>query len=298
VVARDWTDPGWLAEAEAWIRSHVTPTGAIDQPHVRPWATALRVPTAGGVVWFKASAPEVAHEGPVVELLSGRRPELVPPPIAVERERAWMLSADGGTRLREIVASERDLSRWVDVLRPYAELQRDAAADVDAFLAAGVPDRRLAVLPGLYRGLAERLDDDRLRAEVPRVEAMCKELASFGIPETIQHDDLHDAQVFVDDDGAYHVLDWGDSVVSHPFMTLAVTLDGVIAWGVDDVEGSEDPTPYLRAYLGPWGPPAELEPAAALARTLGWILRALSGVDDPGQADATRGRLGMFLGRL
>jgi hypothetical protein len=126
---------------------------------------------------------------------------------------------------------------------------------------------------------------------------MCEELAAFGIPETIQHDDLHDAQVFVED-GAYRVLDWGDAVVSHPFMTLAVTLDGVIAWGVDDVEGSEDLAPYLRAYLEPWGDPAELEPAAALSRRLGWILRVLSGVDDPTQADATQGRLRMFLGEL
>ena len=295
--APDWTDPAWLAEAEAWIRARVAPTGAIEQPHVRPWATALRVPTADGVVWFKASAPEVAHEGPVVELLSARRPDLVPPLLAFDRDRAWMLSADGGTRLRELVESERDLSRWLDVLPAYAGLQRDAAADVDAFLAAGVPDRRLAVLPELYRGLADRLDDERLRAEVPHVDAMCAELAGYGIPETIQHDDLHDAQVFVED-GAYRVLDWGDSVVSHPFMTLAVTLDGVIAWGVDDVEGSEDLAPYLRAYLEPWGDPAELEPAAALSRRLGWILRVLSGVDDPTQADATQGRLRMFLGEL
>jgi hypothetical protein len=164
VSAPEWTDPAWLAEAEAWIRRHVAPTGEIEQPHVRPWATALRVPTADGVVWFKASAPEVAHEGPVVQLLAARRPDLVPPLLALDRERAWMLSADGGTRLRELVESERDLSRWLDVLPAYAALQRDAAVDVDAFLAAGVPDCRLAALPGLYRGLAERLDASRRRS--------------------------------------------------------------------------------------------------------------------------------------
>ena len=67
-------------------------------------------------------------------------------------------------------------------------------------------------------------------------------------PETIQHDDLHDGQVFVQD-GRYLLLDWGDACVSHPFFTLAVTLDGVIAWGVDDVEHSEDTEPYRDAYL-------------------------------------------------
>ena len=91
-----WTDLAFLAEAHAWIRAHVEPAGEIEQPHVRSWATALRVPTADGVVWFKASADEVAHEGPLVELLSSRRPDVVPPPIAIDAGRAWMLSHDAG----------------------------------------------------------------------------------------------------------------------------------------------------------------------------------------------------------
>ena len=49
-----WTQPEWLAGAEAWIRERVDLTGEIEQPHVRWWSTVLRVPTADGVVWFKA----------------------------------------------------------------------------------------------------------------------------------------------------------------------------------------------------------------------------------------------------
>ena len=31
-----WTNPHWpLAQAHAWIRENVTPTGEIEQPHVR-----------------------------------------------------------------------------------------------------------------------------------------------------------------------------------------------------------------------------------------------------------------------
>jgi hypothetical protein len=286
-----WTDPDWLREAHAWIRGHVAPIGEIEQTHVQRWATALRVPTRDGIVWFKASAPETAYEGAVVGLLSARRPELVPPPIAADEERGWLLSHDGGTPLRTLA----ETSRWLDVLPAYAELQRAAAADVGAFLAAGVPDRRLEALPALYRELAERLDDDRLRAQAARVDELSEQLAAFGIAETIQHDDLHDAQVFVGADGAYRVLDWGDAVISHPFMTLAVTLDGVIQWGPDDVEDSVDVEPFQRAYLDRWGDPDELLPAALLARRLGWILRIRSGVDDPGQAAATEARIGMFL---
>ncbi len=71
---------------------------------------------------------------------------------------------------------------------------------------------------------------------MPRVGEMCDELAGYGLPETIQHDDFHDGQVFVRD-GRYLLLDWGDACVSHPFFTLSVTLEGYIAWGLDDIQG-------------------------------------------------------------
>lgn len=291
-----WTASAFLAEAEAWIRAHVEPAGAIEQPHVQPWATALRVPTADGVVWFKANAGEVAHEGPLVLHLSSLRPDVVPPPIAVDAERAWLLSHDAGRRLREIVEAEHDLSGWLDVLPRYAQLQREAAADVERLLALGVPDRRLATMPALAHELAERCPE--LRPHLGPIEERCAELAAFGIPETIQHDDLHDAQVFVGPDGVPRVLDWGDAVVSHPFLTLAVTLDGVIGWGWADEEGSIDVEPFQAAYLEPWGDPAELARAAHLARALGWLLRIASGIDDPEQEGATRARIAMLAARL
>jgi len=98
------------------------------------------------------------------------------------------------------------------------------------------------------------------------------------VPETIQHDDLHDGQVFVRDDG-YLFFDWGDACVSHPFFSMSVTLEGGLAWGLDDVENSEDITPYRNAYLEPFcgfAAQAELQAAHEVALRLGWICRALN----------------------
>jgi hypothetical protein len=297
-----WTDPDWLAQAHAWIRENVTPTGEIEQPHVRSWATAMRVPTADGVVWFKANGPAEKHEAALVGVLAAERPDAVPPLLAVDLERGWMLMADAGERLRELVARERSLARFLDVLPLYASVQVDLAPRAEELVALGVPDLRLAVLPAKYEALLDeqstRLgeDEERLRAKVPWVREASEELAAFGIPETIQHDDFHDGQIFVKD-GRYLLLDWGDACVSHPFFTLAVTLEGVIAWGVDDVENSEDIAPYRDAYLGPfaaYGTQAELERAVELALRLGWVCRAVNG-DIPGDTDGSNVRLRMFL---
>jgi hypothetical protein len=284
-----WQDPEWLAEVHAWVRGHarrlgLRVTGAIEQPHVRPWSTVLRIPTSGGDVWFKANGPTETHEAAVVSVLSARRPDCVPELLAADLERGWMLMADGGERLREIVERERDLDRWLDVLPLYAGLQLDVADRADELVTLGVPDLRLAALARRYEELLEGPDVggvaelDRLHDLVPWVREKCEALARYRIPETIQHDDFHDGQVFLRN-GRYLLLDWGDSCVSHPYLSMSVTLEGFLAWGLDDVEGSVDVTPYRDAYLSGFDGYAsrtDLETAHAIALRLGWICRALN----------------------
>jgi len=312
-----WTDPLWIAAAHGWIHAQLEGLGSalagpIEQPHVRPWATVMRVPTDAGPLWFKANAPVLAHEAGVVSVLAGRRPNAVPELLAVDLERGWMLMGDGGLRLRELVERERGLSRWLELLPRYAQLQIDLAGHADELVALGAPDRRLAILASQYEQLldhgVEGLPEDelgRLRALTGRVGEMCDRLAGFGLPETIQHDDLHDGQVFVRD-GRYLFFDWGDACVSPAFFTMAVTLEGVLAWGLDDVEGSEEIGPYRDAYLEPFAGYAtrpELEAAHAIALRLGWLCRALNvhrlalGLEPAARAphlEGVRVRLGLF----
>jgi aminoglycoside phosphotransferase (APT) family kinase protein len=280
----EWTDPAWLDEATAWIDTHVQRSGEIEQPHVRPWATALRVPTSDGTLWFKANVPALAHELPVIELLAARVPAAVPDLVALDKPRNWMLMRDGGEQLRGVIERERKLEHWLDVLPLYAELQIAAAADVGRLIAGGAPDRGLTTLAKQYEQLLDRVEGltesevAALRAHVPYATALCDQLASVGIAETIQHDDLHDNNVLTRD-GKYVVFDWGDSCVTHPFLTMSVTLEGVIAWGVDDIENSADVRPFRDAYLEPFtafAPKPELDAALDAALRLGWICRALT----------------------
>ena len=285
----DWTDPLWLSEADGWIREQVArigtrTVGATEQHHVQPWATVLRVPTENGDLYFKANETALRHEAALVTLLAARRPDCVPPLLAADLDRGWMLMADAGTRLHEIVQRERDMSCWLELMPLYAGVQIDMADATDEMVALGVPDLRLARLPTRYEqllaSLADLPSDDRRRldANVSRVREMCDELAGYGVPETIEHDDFHDGQVYVRD-GRYLLLDWGDACVSHPFFTLAVTLEGVLAWGLDDIQGSVDVTPFRDAYLEPFAHianGADLDAAAATATRLGWVCRAVN----------------------
>ena len=301
-MQQQWEDPAWLATAHGWIADRLralglTRTGEIEQPHVRDWSTVLRVPTEAGDVWFKANVEELAFEAGLVALLAERRPDVVPPPLAWDDATGWMLMADAGSMLRTVEPEEAWLAGWHDVLPRYAALQLAMTDDVTTLLALGVPDLRLATLPERYQQVLDEVGaEQRFRDALPQVVDLCDQVASFGIGETVQHDDLHDGQIFVRD-GGFRVLDWGDACVAHPFFTLSVSLEGILQWGLHDVEGAVDVAPYRDGYLAPFAaayPGVDVVDAVEPALRLGWVCRAVNG-HLLGGAERTMTRLRMFL---
>jgi hypothetical protein len=248
-----------------WIRAHVATAGEIELVHDRPWARVSRVPAEGGVVWFKECAPIQAFEPRLTAALSERWPGRVAEVLAHDVARRWLLLADAGTALGEL---GNPPERWLEVLPLYAELQRGEAAFADDHVAHGVTDMRLAVLPERFESYVRTARvPPALAAFAPRFRELCGELAAFGIPASVQHDDLHMANVYAD--GARtRVLDWGDTSIAHPFASLVVTFRFLEA---RNRLARSDPwfTRLRDAYLEPWG--AGHEEAFALALRVGWF---------------------------
>lgn len=254
-------------EAEEWIRGHVAPAGRHELVHDVPWSRVWRVPVAGGAVWFKEARRVQAFEPRLTAVLAARWPDRLPRVLAHDETRAWLLLEDAGTPLQ---AFGDRLDAWLAVLPLYAELQRGEAEHVAEHRAGGVPDLRLETLPARYEELAARqlpleADERRaLRAFAPRFARLCEELAARGIPASIQHDDLHSANVYARD-GRLALLDWGDASVGHPFFSLVATL-----------HNEADRVPFARlrdAYLEPWGAAAG---TFALALRVGWFAYAIA----------------------
>src|SRR5947209_8641556 len=146
-VAR-WTDPRTIAAAEAWLRETLAVagrrvTGPITQPHVRPWSTVFRAPTDGGDVHLKLCGPSQAHEPALTALLAAERPAVVPRILGLHPDEPWMLLADGGAKLRDVLDGPARLRVWAEILPPYAELQRALLGREDAIRATGTPDHGL-----------------------------------------------------------------------------------------------------------------------------------------------------------
>lgn len=263
------------AAAEDWVRAHVDPVGPIETAHARPWATVLRVPLVDGVAWFKACAPVQAFEPRLTGELFARWPDRVPEVLGRDDGRAWLLLADAGTPMR-VLGNPPEV--WLRALPLYAELQRGEASHAHDHLAHGVPDLRLATWPARYDELVRRelpLEEheiQRLRQFAPRFSKLCGELAEHDVPETIQHDDLHMANVYTDGE-RLRLLDWGDSSISHPFASLVVTFRFL-----DEVNHLPPGDPWFSrlrdAYLEPWG--SGLKDAFALALRTGVFAHAIA----------------------
>jgi hypothetical protein len=232
--------------AARWLRGLGLEPTALELVHDRPWSRVLRVASADGDLYLKQCAPVQAFEVALTVELTARWPDRMPEVVAADPGRAWLLLRDGGLRLRD----GGTLEPFARALELYGELQLGEAAHADELLALGLPDVRLPVLAATYgafvdadHGLA--LDEAaRLRALAPRFNELCEELAGFGLPASIQHDDLHDANVYVRE-GQVAIFDWGDSSVSHPFFSWLKPLGVAKHYGVD-------PDRLSAAYLRPW----------------------------------------------
>ena len=142
----------------------------------------------------------------------------------------------------------------------------------------GVPDLRMSALPaGYQRLLASELplarhDVNRLRDYAPRFTELCAALAELGIQESVQHDDLHMANLY-SDGGNFRVVDWGDSSIAHPFFSLVVTFRFLEE--VNHLAPDDPWFPRLRdAYLEPWG--SGLEQTFEIAMHVGWFAHAIA----------------------
>jgi hypothetical protein len=266
---------GWRQEAHAWIRARAGEdgrevTGPIEQARVRPWSTQLVAPTDRGRLWFKANCGALSFEPAVHAALAEIAPAEVDPPVAIDADRGWMLTADRGRTL----ADHRDPTAgdWQAVPARAASLQRMLAEHGAELVGRGLPDCSPGTVPERYDAMAARLaalpadhpshlGADRaaeLRQGRDRVAAAAAALLDSPMPVSLQHGDLHPRNVFAVD-GAMRLFDFGDAQWAHALEVLAVPYGWVTTVGGPAWED------LLPSYTAPW---ADLVDPGEIARLL------------------------------
>lgn len=288
-----WRDASWIADTHSWIHAqlrtqNIHASGEIETLQTRLWGLIMRVPTNEGNLFFKAIAPTWKFEAALTQALAQYYPDDVPQLVAVDDVRGWLLIRDSGARLREIVRSTRDVSPLMEILPQYARLQIDLARHRDKVLSFGTPDHRLETLPAQYEEMLANTEilyldqpnglttDEykQLQALVPQFEKWCEELRGAPIPETLDHADLGDANIYLDD-GKFRFADWGDACVGHPFYSMRVVLVSA-EYSLNLPDYSPELAPLRDAYLDAWREFASRETLQEIFR-LAFRLAQISG---------------------
>ncbi len=250
---------------EEWLDS-VLPaplTGPIEVTRQRPWSLVAKVPTQVGLLWFKENRAGTGHEAGMMQALARWAPGRVLEPVAVLPQRGWSLLPDGGPTAREVGTID-----WPAMLESFANLQCDLAGHAEQMIALGMPDHR----PHALAKLAETLPMPP--GTLDPLRDFCAQLQQSTVPASIQHDDLHDGNMFA----SGRFFDWGDASLAHPFGVLLVSLRAAAdKLGVTDTDPALQP--LIDAYLDPFADfasPQQLRHEVRLAIHVTKVSRALS----------------------
>jgi hypothetical protein len=281
-----WTRRGWYVEALAWTIARlremgVAARGTPDQLRTSERSFLMRLRTDRGIFYFKAAPSMYGHEPQLMQWLAARYPQNLPEIVAVDASRGWFVQreADGAALPLDEVREEEE---WYRAARRLADIQVDSVAHVAELRKLGCPYRGLdvlarriprlcadtsAMMPGEPGGLTHR-EIERVASLAPTLLALCEELASYGIPDALEHGDLWPSNVLSTLAGPIY-LDWSDSSVSHPFFSLTQLMDR--AAGLLPASSRESRRRLRDSYVAPWfgfAAEASLARAFELARLL------------------------------
>ncbi|HEX5016817.1 MAG TPA: aminoglycoside phosphotransferase family protein [Actinomycetes bacterium] len=225
-----WSRPGWVAEAGAWMRERMELAGLADAeiPQVHyVWGISmvLVADSRDGKAFLKCSGQRFQHEAAVTQALASHTPSHLPEVLAIEPDRGWLLMRDfDGEEL-----GMRESSTWGVGLDVLGTLQRHWLRRSSELLDLGAEHRPLTALAKWVEQTAENGDllspmtaDDRRRwlEVVPVMTDACLRLDAVGPGETLVHGDFHPYNVAIQSNGDAIVFDWSDTSVAHPALDV------------------------------------------------------------------------------
>lgn len=280
----------WFAAVSDWLleKSHGVGLGdvlSVRSVHERPWAAVLRVDGSERTAFFKAVGPHGWHEPPILRDLATRWPALGPDVLALDTSRGWIVMADHGRPMRDVLDPLEQTAIIERILPVYAQMQASTTALVGPWLDAGTPDRRVERLPELLERMLAgdawggplAIDDDErgsYEATLGDLTRACAELAATPMAVGIDHADMHGTNVLVDG-GRHRLVDWGDSCITHPFCSLFVPYEFVVS-ALDAGDRRRARLRLRDVYLEVWGSSSELREAFGLAVWVAGVARALN----------------------
>ena len=214
-----------------------------------PWSNILRFSTNQGECYLKQTPFKLSQEPFIIRVLHDDCDGNVPIILDANKELSCFLMKDAGNSLHHVLIKNFRPALLAQAIKKYTRLQFSSIDHINTFLALGMPDWRLDKLPYLYHHLLNNetlLKEEglsvtelkTLQALHPALASLCEQLTSHDIPETIDHSDFHANNILIEPNThEITLIDWGETVLSHPFFSLINCLDhAAYHYGLSDAD--------------------------------------------------------------
>lgn len=203
-----------------------------------PWSKLVRFSASKDIFYLKQTPADLFIETDVIQVIQKNSLNAPVPKILFKNEslHCFLMHSCGDHSLRTQFKGTLDSQLLMGGLKTYIRIQRSLEQNLEALAAVGVPDWRVNRIPKLFEELLQNeamlLEEGLTQAEieklvtlVPTVHSICEFLSGQKVKETLVNCDFNENNMIVDTSRKQiSIVDWGESVISHPFFSIAAHL--------------------------------------------------------------------------
>lgn len=192
-----------------------------------------KINTTQNIVYLKQTPETLFQESKTLTYLNKQGCQNIPTIIAENKFlNCFLMTSCGGESLRHLFKEKIDLNMLNIGILNYTKIQRTLENRPSQLIALGIPNWRLEKFSSLYHQLIQRdellMSDGLTEKEITQLNEsyrtcldLCEALSKYQLPETMNHCDFHENNMLLNKNtGDISIIDWGETVLSHPFFSL------------------------------------------------------------------------------
>jgi len=197
------------------------------------YSIVYKIETTKQTVYLKQVPQALFLEPDTLLFLHQQSCKNIPEILAIHRTlRCFIMSASGDISLRHSFKELIHFDQLAQGIEHYTTIQRALENKTEQLSSLGLPDWRLNRFPSLFQQLLQQhallVSDGLTEQEMTQLHNLhsvcaqhCDFLSKYVIPETINHCDFQENNMLLDKKtGGISIIDWGETVVTHPFFSL------------------------------------------------------------------------------
>lgn len=271
-------------------RNALDKTGRVENIVSTPYSEVKKITQGSSVYYLKNTPAPLFIEAETLNFLHDIDPTFTIPKLvdADKDNLCFLLQSCGEQTLRELFATQMDIDLLKRSISEYQRIQKSCIPHIPELLEMGVQDWRLFRLPDIYEHFVS--DDvslakwgiggdirQKLRALKSIFAGLCREIAAYNIPDTLNHSDFQENNMVIDNvTGAVNIIDWGEVSISSALLSV-VGCFKKICWRYK-VKPDHPAYQTLRQhFMAGWSiAEKDIDPVFKSISTLDWLYYALS----------------------